>query len=103
MVAIYKEFLGRGPTSATTTITDGFVTTICRDSLTKAEQRLIERGSKELVRTMRRQFQAAMSDDMINLVEETLGRKATAFLSDHDVDQDVAIETIVLEEQPKES
>ena len=98
IVAIYKDFLGRGPTSATTTITDSFVTTVCRDSLTRAEQRLIERGDQELVRDMRRRFQSAMSDEMIKLVEETTGRRATGFLSDHDVDQDVAIETILLEE-----
>lgn len=98
VVAIYKDFLGRGPTSATTTITDGFVTTICRDCLTRAERRLVERGDREMVRTMRRRFQQSMSEDMIRLVEETTGRRATAFLSDHDVEQDVAIETIVLAE-----
>ncbi len=98
MVAIYKDYLGRGPTTATTTITDGFVATICRDSLTRAEQKLIARGSAELVRSMRRQFQAAMSDEIIRLVEETTGRKAAGFLSDHDVENDIAIETVLLEE-----
>jgi uncharacterized protein YbcI len=96
MVAIYKDFLGRGPTTAQTTIADGFVATICRDSLTTAERRLVDNGDRDTVREMRRKFQAAMSEDMIKLVERTLGRKATGFLSDHDVDNDVAIETILL-------
>lgn len=98
-MAIYKDFLGRGPTSATTTITDGFVTTLLRDSLTLAERRLVETGDGELVRDMRRRFQSAMSGDMIKLAEETTGRSCLAFLSDHDVDNDIALETIVLREE----
>ena len=98
VVAIYKDFLGRGPTAASTTITDTFVTTICHDSLTRAEKRLVEGGDREMVRNMRRRFQQAMSEDMIRLVEENTGRRAIGFLSDHDVDEDVAIETIVLED-----
>ncbi|MCB0865363.1 MAG: DUF2294 family protein [Solirubrobacterales bacterium] len=96
IVAIYKDFVGRGPTTAQTTITDAFVTTICRDTLTRAERTLVDSGDGDVVRGMRRKFQAAMSKEMIRLVEQTTGRHAAAFLSDHDVEQDIAIETIVL-------
>ena len=105
IVAIYKDFVGRGPTTAQTTITDAFVTTICRDTLTRAERTLVDSGDGDVVRGMRRKFQAAelrqrLADpdgkEMIRLVEQTTGRHAAAFLSDHDVEQDIAIETIVL-------
>ena len=60
---------------------------------------MVEGGEGDLVREMRRKFQSAMSEDMIKLVEETTGRKADGFLSDHNVERDVAIETILLKER----
>ncbi len=46
---------------------------------------------------MRRRFQTAMSKDTRALIEETTGRRTVAFLSDHNVVDDIAIETVVFE------
>jgi uncharacterized protein YbcI len=97
IVSIYKEYLGRGPTSARATIGDEFVTILCEDGLTKAEKQLVERGDADVVREIRRKFQIAMSADIKRLVEQTTGRKSRALLSDHDVEQDIAIETVVFQ------
>ncbi len=97
IVSIYKNYLGRGPTSAKTTISDDHVSTICSQGLTKAEQKLVEKGDFETVRSIRRKFQEAMSADVKELVERVTGRKALTLLSDHDVEQDIAMETVVLE------
>jgi uncharacterized protein YbcI len=97
VVSIYKSYLGRGPTSAHTTITDDHVSTICTQGLTKAEQKLVDNGDLEMVRSIRRKFQEAMRDDIIGLVEQVTGRRARSLLSDHDVERDIAIETVILE------
>jgi uncharacterized protein YbcI len=98
VVSIYKEYLGRGPTSARTEVTDHTAITTLSNALTKAERSLILRGESATVREMRRKFQLAMRKDITTLVEETTGRRASAFLSDHDTEKDVAIEVVVFAE-----
>jgi uncharacterized protein YbcI len=95
IVAIYKSHLGRGPTESKTEITETGTVTVLRDSLTLAEQKLIESGDGESVRELRRKFQAVMREDITALVEDVTGREGGSFLSDHDVDTDVAIEMVV--------
>jgi uncharacterized protein YbcI len=100
ITAIYKDYLGRGPTSTRTRLLDDCVVTTLGQSLTKAEESLVEAGDTELVRLMRQKFQLAMREDIARCVESATGRKCAAFLSDHDTDHDVAVE-MVLFEQPK--
>jgi uncharacterized protein YbcI len=101
VVAIYKEYLGRGPTNSQTTISGDLVITVCSDGLTKAERKLASNGDEDTVRELRRKFQAAMETDIRHLVERVMGRDSRVFLSDHDVEQDIAIECVVLEvEEP---
>ena len=95
VVAIYKEYLGRGPTSARTEITAGAATTTLEDCLTKAERSLIEGGEAPTVREIRRKFQEAMRADITILVEGVTGRNTKSFLSDHDTIKDVAVEMVV--------
>lgn len=95
VVAIYKDYLGRGPTTARTTITNDAAITTLTDSLTKAEISLVGCGDAETVREMRRKFQFAMRNEITTLVEDVTGRKAASFLSDHDTGQDVAVEMVV--------
>lgn len=89
--------LGRGPTSARTTLTDEFAVTLAGDTLTKAERQLVEQGDDETVRSIRRKFQVAMTRDITRLVEEVTGRKAKSLLSDHDVRADLANEMVIFE------
>ena len=97
MVAIYKEYFGRGPTQVQTTICDTFVLVVLRDALTKVEQRLAREENSETVRSIRRKFQTAMSREIVELVERVTGRRGASFLSDHDVESDVAIELVLFE------
>jgi uncharacterized protein YbcI len=98
VVAIYKSHLGRGPSLAHTDITDAAAVTTLRDSLTLAETKLVARGDGDSVRELRRKFQEAMREDIENLVSEVTGRKAGTFLSDHDVEKDVAVEVVIFAE-----
>jgi uncharacterized protein YbcI len=97
VVAIYKEYIGRGSTLARTTITDDMVVCVLHDSLTKAEQTLIASDGPETVRLLRRKFQDAMQADIRKAVEQALDRRTTAMLSDHITDPDVAVEIVMLE------
>lgn len=96
-VQLVREYTGRGPTRARTTISDDLVTIIFGDSLTKAEHTLVEEGEGALVVNTRRRFQQAMRKDLISLVERTTDRKVVAFMSDQHLDPDLAAETFVLE------
>ena len=97
MVALFKESTGRGPNRARTYIEDGLVVTVFYDTMTKAEQTLKEEHREDTVRSLRRIFQGTFRDDAIEIVERLTGRKVLAFLSDHAVAPDYAIEAFVLE------
>ena len=96
IVGIVREYTGRGPTKARTTITDELVVVVMGESLMRAERSLIDAGDPHTVINTRRKFQTAMREDFIDLVEESLGRRVSAFLSDHHIDPDIAVEVFVL-------
>ena len=97
VVGIYKDHLGRGPTKAQTSIADGHVIVVLEDGLTRAEQKLLDGGKGKVVRKIRREFQEAMRDEIVGLVEEQTGRKVKCLLSDHSPDPDYAVEVLLLE------
>ena len=99
IVAIYKEYVGRGPTEGHTVIGHDVVTCVLHDSLLPAEVTLVQEGNASTVRQIRRDFQMAMKGSMTRLVEETLERKVQCLLSDHSPDPDFASEVFVLEPQ----
>jgi uncharacterized protein YbcI len=97
LVALLKESTGRGPNRARTYIEDGIVVTVLYDTMTKAEKTLKDEHKEDTVRSLRRIFQGTFRDDAIEIVERLTGRRVVAFLSDHAVDPDYAIEAFVLE------
>jgi uncharacterized protein YbcI len=97
MVVLFKESTGRGPTRAHTYVEDGLVVTVLYDTMTKAERTLKEEHREDAVRNLRRIFQGTFRENAIEIVERLTGRKVLAFLSDHAVEPDYAIEAFVLE------
>lgn len=102
MVALYKEYVGRGPTYARAYVNETLITIVLQDTMLKAERTLAETGEEELVDKVRRVFQSRFAEDAVELVERLSGRKVKSFLSDHDSAEDVAIEAFVLEEDKSE-
>ena len=96
VVRTMSEYTGRGPTKGRTHINDDVVTVILRDTLTKGERSLVNDDFDELVLSMRKAFQGTMRDDLISGVEEILGRRVIAFMSDNHIDPDVAAEVFLL-------
>ncbi len=96
LVRMLRDYTGRGPTQAYTTITDTHVVVVLRDALLKAERSLVKDGQHEAVIDMRRRFQRTMKGDLIAAVEQHTGREVLAFLSDHHIDPDIAVEVFIL-------
>jgi uncharacterized protein YbcI len=96
MVGLFKDHVGRGPTVAKTYIENDLVVCVLHDTMTKAEKTLTEEGKADEVRQLRRSFQGLFRDSAIEGVERLLGREVVAFLSDHAVDPDWAVECFVL-------
>jgi uncharacterized protein YbcI len=97
VVRVMSEYTGRGPTKARTSIDGDLVSVLLRDTLTKGERSLVADGRSQLVLDMRKAFQMTMRDDLVAGVEQIMGRKVVAFMSDNHIDPDVAAETFVLE------
>jgi uncharacterized protein YbcI len=95
-VQLLHEYTGRGPTKARTTITDDLVTILFADTLSKGERKLVEKGGAERVLKLRHDYQDAMRDDIVAMVEKHVNRKVTAFMSQNHIDPDLAMEVFVL-------
>src|SRR5919106_1432345 len=81
-VQVLREYTGRGPTKARTTINHDSVMIVLGDTLTKGERRLAENGKADRVKQVRHDYQLVMQDDLVAAVERVLGRKVIAFMSD---------------------
>jgi uncharacterized protein YbcI len=101
IVALVREYTGRGPTKARTIINGDIVTVILQDGLTKGEQALVRKGRGEKVLDIRALFQQAMHDDCVAKVSEITGRQVIAMMSANHVDPDFAAEIFVLEGGPE--
>lgn len=98
-VQLVREYTGRGPTKAHTIINRDSVTIVLQDALTKGERRLAQAGRENEVLQTRHAYQEMMREDLTKLVEESVERKVTAFLSDNHVDPDVGVEFFLLAPQ----
>ena len=96
-VQVIHDYTGRGPTKAKTMINDNVVAVLLADTLTKGERTLVETGHSDRVIRLRHDFQLAMRDDLVAIVERQLERKVIAFMSQNHIDPDLAVEVFVLE------
>jgi uncharacterized protein YbcI len=100
-VRLLREYTGRGPTGARTTINHDSVMIVLRDTLTKGERMLVANGKADRVTQVRHDFQLVMKDDLVGAVEDALNRKVIAFMSTNHVNPDLAVEVFVLEPETK--
>jgi uncharacterized protein YbcI len=96
VVRIVAEYTGRGPTRARTYIKDDCITCVLQDTLTKGERSLVDDGRAELVLSTRKAYQTTMRHAMRAGVEELTGRRVVAFMSDNNIDPDMAAEVFLL-------
>ena len=95
-VQLLREYTGRGPTRARTTINSDSVMIVLGDILTKGERKLAESGKAQRVLDVRHDFQMVVREELVAVVERTLDRKVIAFMSDNHLDPDLAVEVFIL-------
>ena len=97
IVKLMREYTGRGPTRARTTMGDDLIVCVLADTLTKSERKLVENGEYMSVLDQRSLFQRLMREEAVTMVESISGRSVSAFMSNNHIDPDLAVETFVLE------
>lgn len=101
IVGLLREYTGRGPMKARTSIRDNVVLVMMEQTLTKGEQVLVKKGRTEQVLALRHQYQEAMRDESSAKVAELTGRNVIAFMSANHVNPDLASEIYVLDGSPE--
>ncbi|MGB9184383.1 MAG: DUF2294 domain-containing protein [Solirubrobacteraceae bacterium] len=94
---LHKQYVGRGPTSARTTIDDDLVLCLLEGGYTRAEQTLEENDNGDVVAAGRLGLQDAMREGMIEAVQAILGRGVRSFMSANDLRRNLQIEVFVLD------
>ena len=100
IVRMMREYTGRGPMKARTTIRDNVVLVMLEQTLTKSEQVLVRKGRGENVLALRHEYQEAMRDESSDKIAELTGREVTAMMSANHLAPDLAAEIYVLDGPP---
>jgi uncharacterized protein YbcI len=96
LVALLKEYYGRGPERTKTYMSDDLVVCLLRGGFTRVEQTLLEGGHGEDVIRQRMAFQNVMRERFEHVVEQATGRKVIGFMSGNQQDPDMICEIFVL-------
>jgi uncharacterized protein YbcI len=96
---LHREHYGRGASTTRTIIQRNYVVCFLDDIYTPVERTLIEAGRLDAVRETRNLFQDAMGPRFREAVEQAMGRKVIAFMSQVCFDPDMSAEVFVLEPQ----
>lgn len=100
IVGLMREYTGRGPTKARTTLRDNLIVVLLEQTLTKGEQVLVEKGRGENVLALRREWHEAMREEASAKVAEITGCGVVAMMSANHLAPDLAAELFVLDGTP---
>ena len=98
LVALLKEFYGRGPDRTKTYVSGDLVVCLLRGGFTRVEQTLFDSGYGADVIQQRMAFQNAMRDRFEKVVEDATGRKVNGFMSGNQQDPDMICEVFILQD-----
>ena len=96
LVALLKEFYGRGPTQAKSYYEDDLVVCVLRGGFSRVEQTLLDGGRGAAVIEQRMAFQDLMRDRFEAVIEEATGRQVLGFMSGNQQDPDMMCEVFML-------
>ena len=96
MVALLKEFYGRGPTRAKSYYQDDLVVCVLCGGFSRVEQTLLSGGRGSAVIQQRMEFQEVMRDRFARVIEDATGRKVIGFMSGNQQDPDLMCEVFIL-------
>jgi uncharacterized protein YbcI len=97
-VRLHSAYYGRGPTKAKVYSDGDLLAVVLEETFTPAERTLIERGESDGIQDIRRRFQRVMAEQFRSVVEQATGRGVRAFLSETDLENDIAVEVFLLAE-----
>lgn len=95
IVQLHARLYGRGPTKARSYLQGDYAVCVLEEVFTTAERTLITVGSGEHVSETRSKFQAAVKEEFIEVVERITGRTVRVFLSQVDIDANLALEFFI--------
>jgi uncharacterized protein YbcI len=101
LVSLHRKHYGKGPTSAKTYLVDSTVICMLRGGFTTVERTLTDQGRADAVLEIRRTFQATLEGEFRGVVEDSLGRKVVAYVSQVHSEPDFAVEIFMLEPSPE--
>jgi uncharacterized protein YbcI len=96
MVALLKEFYGRGPTRTKSYYEDDLVVCLLRGGFSRVEQTLLEGGRGASVIQQRVEFQELMRARFEAVIEEATGRPVIGFMSGNQQSPDIMCEVFIL-------
>ena len=96
MVALLKEFYGRGPTRVKSYYADDLVVCLLRGGFSRVEQTLFEGGRGSSVIQQRMDFQDLMRARFEAVIREATGRRVIGFMSGNQQDPDIMCEVFIL-------
>ena len=96
MVALLKEFYGRGPTRAKSYYHDDLVVCILRGGFSRVEQTLLDGGRGYAVIQQRMEFQEVMRSRFAKVIEDATGRPVIGFMSGNQQEPDLMSEVFIL-------
>ena len=96
LVALLKEYYGRGPTRAKSYYSDDLVVCVLRGGFTRVERTLLEGGREDSVIQQRMDFQDLMRTRFEKVVEDATGRRVIGFMSGNQQEPDMMCEVFIL-------
>ncbi len=96
MVALLKEFYGRGPTRTKSYYEDDLVVCVLRGGFSRVEQTLLEGVRTAAVIQQRMEFQEVMRDRFTGVIQDATGRPVIGFMSGNQQHPDMMCEVFIL-------
>jgi len=96
LVALLKEFYGRGPNRAKSYYEDDLVVCVLRGGFSRVEQTLLDGGRGEAVIRQRIEFQEVMRERFEAVIQDATGRRVIGFMSGNQQHPDMMCEVFIL-------
>ena len=94
---LQADYYGIAPKHARAYVISGeIVVVVLRETFTPAEKVLIGHGDAEAIQHSRRRFQQLSGDQFVSVVEQATGEQVETFLSETNLETEVAVETFLL-------
>ena len=96
LVALLKDFYGRGPTRAKSYFEDDLVVCVLRGGFSRVEQTLLDGGRGAAVINQRMEFQEVMRQRFEAVIEDATGQRVIGFMSGNQQEPNMMCEVFVL-------